>query len=327
MDDKMTMDRRHLLAAMGSLLATPAMAQVQLGEREKNDEPGQGGGDGGIGEMGGGPIAAPEFSALFKFILYLALILQSLVAGAAAAWGGFFFKAALAAGTSVAYQLGLAGIAGALAALGGAGAANAKFLGDAAADPPRKDWDQPVAPIKWKTADPVDPVEGFDDEALENVLNLTQSILDFTAVIAAFLEAREKATGALKAGDEYYIGVLEGVLADLRPQVLWHLEDVLMRTDAFARDLPYWFGFLKDIDSSMVCSEEYMFPEMKAAYEKNLYAVDVDYESNLPFTSYERIMAQNDQIPFALLLANVESQNKRTQRLMPSMLEELKRML
>jgi hypothetical protein len=38
-------------------------------------------------------------------------------------------------------------------------------------------------------------------------------------------------------------------------------------------------------------------------------------------------MAQNDQIPFALLLANVESQNKRTQRLMPSVLEELKRML
>jgi hypothetical protein len=325
MDDKMTMDRRHLLAAMGSLLATPAMAQVQLDERE-GGEPSNG------SLLNGEPSLDKEgwgwgWTAAFKFTMWVLLIVQSAAAATAAASGGFFFKLAAGTAGSLALRLGYFGVASALAGLGGAGLANAKVVADAASDPPRKDWDQPVAPIQWKTADPVDSVEGVDDAALENILNLTQSTLDFTAVLVAFLEAREKATGALKAGDEYYIGVLEGVLADLRPQVLWHLEDVLMRTDAVARDLPYWFGFIKDVDINMVCSEEYMFPEMKAAYEKNLYAVEMNYDSDQPLTTYERVMAQNDQIPFALLFANLESQNKRVQQLAPPLLKELKRML
>jgi hypothetical protein len=237
-----------------------------------------------------------------------------------AAYGGWALKlsSAVAAGTATSSTF--FAIGGAFAAFGGGAAMAAKIAFDAANDPPRKDWERPVAPVEWAT---IEPVAGAPTSSeMENLLTLTQSMLDLSAVMVTFLEAREKATGALKAGDAQYSASLEAVLAELRPQVLWHLEDVLAGTNTFARDLAYWFELLRP---EGVCTDEHVFPEAEEAYAKMLDSIDLYYDSNLLVASYEDTMNRANQQPFALLLRNVEQANADVQRLAPPLLSELSR--
>lgn len=327
MDDKMKMDRRHLLTAMGALIATPALAQVQAGPGEPGAPIN--------GEGGTIPTSDPEVELMLciipthvKYHLLMMMLLLGMLGAAAVASGGFALKigASLAlAGAAAGEVLGWAVIGAVLAGLGGGAAVLGKVMYDLYQDPPRKDWDQPVTPIQWETVDPVSPVAGVDSRVLDHARDLTQSLLDAAAVMVAFLETREKYIGALKAGDDYYSTSLKAALSELWPQLVWHYEDVQNRADVFAQDIPYWREILNVTDPNEVFSDEFVFPEAKAAYEKSLYAIPLDYASRLQICTYEDMTAQLQQVPSTVILRQVEDTNKLCQRVFPSLMQELKR--